>query len=323
MGGEKPWRTAPDRPAGAGKREGILRIVDIKKIWDKAQHNAFTDLIYFKEAWWCVFREAQSHLSFDGAFRVISSRDGEEWRSAALLSSPLADLRDAKIAVTPDDHLMLSGAAAFSKPAAITHRSMVWFSKDGYKWSKGIEVAEPNMWLWRTTWYNHTAYSMGYHTGEEKFIRLYKSHDGIKYDILINNLYNDGYSNETSLLFLKNGTCFCLLRRDPDTAQLGSSKPPYKKWKWRDLGIRLGGPHMICLPDGRIVAAGRMYDNNVRTSLGWLDVKQGTLEECLKLPSGGDTSYPGLFWSPPYLWVSYYSSHEENTAVYLARIAVD
>ncbi len=300
-----------------------LRGIYIKKIWDKAPHNAFTDLTRFKNAWWCVFREAQSHLSFDGALRVISSKDGKEWRSAALLSSEIGDLRDAKISVTPDDQLMLNGAAAYRTPSGITHRSMVWFSNDGSQWSNGIEVAELNMWLWRTTWHNDTAYSIGYHTGEEKFIRLYKSHDGKQYDILVKNLYNKGYSNETSLIFYKDGTCFCLLRRDPDSAQLGRSEPPYKKWKWRDLDTRLGGPHMICLPDGRIIAAGRLYDNNVRTSLCWIDVCRGKLEECLELPSGGDTGYPGLFWYQSFLWVSYYSSHEENTAIYLAKIAVD
>jgi len=36
------------------------------------------------------------------------------------------------------------------------------------------------------------------------------------------------------------------------------------------------------------------------------------------LPSGGDTSYPGLLWHEERLWVSYYSSHEGKTSIYLA-----
>jgi hypothetical protein len=38
------------------------------------------------------------------------------------------------------------------------------------------------------------------------------------------------------------------------------------------------------------------------------------------LPSSGDTSYPGLVLEGDRLLVSYYSSHEERTAIYLAEI---
>ncbi len=38
----------------------------------------------------------------------------------------------------------------------------------------------------------------------------------------------------------------------------------------------------------------------------------------LELPSGGDTSYPGFLLKDHTLWVSYYSSHQGKTAIYLA-----
>ncbi len=133
---------------------------------------------------------------------------------------------------------------------------------------------------------------------------------------------DQGYPNETSLLFFPDDTCYCLLRRDgdPNTAQLGTSRAPFIQWTWQDLGIRIGGPHMLQLPDGRVIAAVRRYDGNVRTSLHWMDLDQATLTECLVLPSGGDTSYAGLVWHDGLLWVSYYSSHEGKTAIYLARV---
>jgi hypothetical protein len=68
------------------------------------------------------------------------------------------------------------------------------------------------------------------------------------------------------------------------------------------------------------VAAVRLYDGRVRTSLCWLDLEKGTLRECLTLPSGGDTSYAGLVWYEELLWVSYYSSHEGKTSIYLAKV---
>ena len=43
-------------------------IVSVQKIWARAPHNAFTDLIRFNDRWFCVFREGQAHVSPDGAW---------------------------------------------------------------------------------------------------------------------------------------------------------------------------------------------------------------------------------------------------------------
>ena len=42
----------------------------------------------------------------------------------------------------------------------------------------------------------------------------------------------------------------------------------------------------------------------------------------LRLPSAGDCSYPGLVWHDELLWISYYSTHEEKTQIYLAKVDV-
>ncbi len=315
LGGLPLPARAEDRPA---------KLVSVQKIWDKAPHNAFTDLVRFQDRWFCVFREGKSHVSPEGALRVITSRDGKDWTSAALVTSEKADLRDAKITVTPDGRLMLNGAGALHPPADATHQSYAWFSDDGRAWSDPFPVADPGVWLWRVTWHDGTAYGVGYSTGKEKFVRLYRSKDGTSYETLVKTLFDEGYPNETALVFLPDDTCLCLLRRDggSGTAQLGKARPPYKEWSWTDLGVRIGGPSLIRLPDGRLVAGVRLYDGKVRTALCWLDPDGGTLREFLTLPSGGDTSYPGLVWHDNRLWVSYYSSHEGKTAIYFAEVTL-
>src|SRR5437867_11972424 len=60
------------------------QLIEVRKIWEHAPHNAFTDLVRFKGKWFCVFREGQAHVSGDGALRVIVSPDGANWTSAAL-----------------------------------------------------------------------------------------------------------------------------------------------------------------------------------------------------------------------------------------------
>ena len=118
-----------------------------------------------------------------------------------------ADLRDAKLTTTPDNRLMLSGAAALHQPSRIRHKTMAWFSEDGNTWSEGVEIGEDNMWLWRVTWHKGVAYGIGYSTYGQPYIRLYRSTDGIKFDPLVMNLFDEGYVNETTLVFLEDDTC--------------------------------------------------------------------------------------------------------------------
>lgn len=317
-------------PVGAGALPGAT-LVDYSLIWDVAPHNAFTNLIRFKDEWFCVFREGDGHVSPDGALRVITSKDGEEWTSAALITSDIADLRDAQICLTPDGTLMLSGAAALHDTDIAFHQTMAYFSEDGRNWSDGVPIGEKDLWLWRVTWHEDRAYGIGYTTGTRwphRFTRLYKSDDGKTFDVLVDKLRDEEYSNESNIVFLEDGTALCLLRRDEQAPKstnglLGTSKPPYTEWAWQDLGVKIGGPCMMELPDGRFVAAVRLYDGNVRTSLCWIDPDAGTIDEFLALPSGGDTSYPGMVWHDGLLWVSYYSSHEGKTQIYLAKVKID
>jgi hypothetical protein len=296
-------------------------LVEHRRIWDQAPHSAFTDLLRFKDRWLCSFREGKGHVSPDGALRVIASADGREWKPLALLTSPTADLRDPKLSLTPDGKLLLVAAAApHARPKE--RQSMTWLSEDGEKWTDPKDVADYNFWLWRVTWRKDTAYGFGYDCAKEMGVRLYSTRDGAAFETVAPKAMDAGGPNETSILFLDDGTALCLLRRDgkPNTGQLGTAKAPYRDWTWRDLGVRIGGPHWIRLPDGRFFAVTRRYDGTVRTSLHAVDVEKGALTEILKFPSGGDTSYAGLAWHEGLLWVSYYSSHEGKTSIYLAKV---
>ena len=297
-------------------------VVDVRKIWDAAPHNAFTDLIRHKDRWLCVFREGKAHVSPDGALQVLSSADGDAWSSESRVTMDGADLRDAKIVIAPDGRLMLNGAAAYPAGGKAGHQTFAWFSESAKAWTEPVAIADPDFWLWRVTWHKGRAYGIGYPTRGGNALRLYSSADGRSFETLVKSLFDQGEPNETSLLFLEDDTCLCLLRRDgpKGTAQLGSAKPPYTEWTWKDLGMKLGGPHLLRLPDGRIVAGGRAYDGGAHTALLWLDPEKGKMKEFLKLPSSGDTSYPGLVWHDGLLWVSYYSSHEGKTSIYRAKV---
>jgi len=310
----------PLKPAKA--RIPDAEILRVDKIWDRAPHNAFTDLIRFRERWFCAFREGGKHVSADGAIRVLSSADAQRWESSALLTYPVADLRDPKLTITPDNLLMLTTAGAMHPPSQIKHKSLVWFSSDGRDWTSAEKIGDPDVWLWRVTWFQNRAYSMGYSTAGERFLRAYVSRDAHQFDTWNPRVFTEGYPNETAIVFQPDDSAVCLLRRDgdPATAQVGLSRPPYRGWTWRDGGVRIGGPNILRLPDGRILAGVRLYDGRQRTSLCWLDMEQPALKEFLTLPSGGDSSYAGLVFHDDILYVSYYSSHEGKSSIYLAQV---
>ena len=308
-----------------------LELLSVTKVWDQGPHNAFTDLIRFRGRWWLTFREADEHGVPEpgkqgGRIRVLWSTDGTAWEPAALLDyGKDQDLRDPKLSITPHGQLMLLCAAA---PQASPGRrqSLVYFSADGVSWSAPHPVGEPDFWLWRVTWHRDVARGIGYRReGSRRIARLYESRNGTDFRVLVDSLYDEGYPNEASLLFLDDDQALCLLRRNgsgSNSGLLGKSSPPYRFWEWVDLGKRIGGPAFIRLPSGVILAATRLYDGQVRTAVSWLNPEEGTLTEILALPSGGDNSYAGLVWHEGVLWVSYYSSHEGKSSIYLAKVAV-
>lgn len=49
--------------AGSKKAQnGNSDEIEVTKIWDQGPHNAFTDLIRFKDAFYCTFREGTTHV---------------------------------------------------------------------------------------------------------------------------------------------------------------------------------------------------------------------------------------------------------------------
>jgi hypothetical protein len=309
-------------------------LVELAKIWDGAPHNAFTDLTRWKGSFYCAFREGRGHVSADGKIRILKSEDANLWNSAALVALAGYDLRDAHLSVTPDNKLMLLGGAAPRKQdnQRVPTGAFVCFSKDGQQWTDPRIVVEPGRWLWCVTWHQAKAYGVSYAAPEGMpYLDLLTSSDGLNYKPHVAKLFGQGYPTEVTLRFDTDATCYALVRRDqredqPSSALLGVSRPNYTQWQWHDLGANFnsfGGPNLIRIPDGHWIGAGRMHDGGAHTALTYVDVKNGTMAKLLKLPSGGDTSYPGLLWHENLLYVSYYSSHEGKTSIYLAKVRIN
>ncbi len=316
-------------------------IVSVKKIWDAGKHNAFTDLIRWHDKWYCTFREADAHVGGDGKLRILVSSDGETWESAALLEEKGIDLRDPKLEITPDDRLMIVAGGSVYEGKTLTGRQpRVAFSKDGKTWTPTQRVLTEGEWLWRVTWHGGKAYGISYDAAERSSdaakaaadsgkvepgpadwkLKLVVSNDGVKYD-LVTHLDVPGHPNESTLRFLPSGEMIALVRREGGNKMgwIGRSSPPFKEWKWKETGHQMGGPNFIRLPDGKLWAAGRVYPGGAKTAIATM-TPEGDYQPVLTFPSSGDTSYPGLVWHDGLLWMSYYSSHEGKTSIYLAKV---
>ncbi|WP_330437479.1 glycoside hydrolase [Micromonospora sp. NBC_00821] len=304
-------------------RRRTAEVTAVRRIGDSAPHSAFTDLVRYAGRWFCAFREARTHLSDDGVIRVLTSTDGRAWTSATVIAQAGADLRDPRFVTRPDGRLQLLAAAA-TGTVTTTFQTVTWLSTDGHTWGDPTPVGDPGVWVWRAAWHDDAMYGVGYATREPRFARLYRSTDGVDLRPWVPTLFEDGYPNESGLVFTPDGTALCLLRRDAGsaTAQLGRAVPPYRDWTWTDLGVQVGGPTLLRLPDGLLLAGVRLHDGEIRTAICVVDPGRGELTELVALPSGGDTSYPGLVWHDDLLWVSYYSLHEGRTCVYLAEVSL-
>lgn len=299
-----------------------LELLWVNRAWKAGKHNAFTDLCYFRQRYYLVFRQASSHHSKDGVLRIMNSVQGKKWRTVAVLQNPVADLRDGKLTVTPDGKLQLLAAAAFHDKTQQTYQSYLWHSTDGKTWPEPQAVGEAEYWVWRLSWLRDQAYAVAYKCGSDRHIRLYQQKASAQFEVIAPRIYAEGYANEAALLFDNQDTAWCLLRKDPDHGQLGHSLPPYTHWQWLDVGCRIGGPQAIFTADGKMLAVVRLYNETVRTSLVTLDQSTGELTEIMALPSGGDTSYAGMVLQQNKLLISYYSSHQGRSSIYTALLRI-
>ena len=313
--------------AGLGK----VAAQESQKIWDSAPHSAFTDLIHWNGKLYCAFRIGNDHVprqaGDEGRIQLIVSSDrGKTWSDRVTLAEPDIDLRDPKLSVTPDGRLMILFAGSNYDGSTLKGRDCrVVFGKPDGTFSKqhviefDSELADRFDWLWRVSWAGDgTGYGVIYQPEKEKWgLHLVKTRDGVHYE-LVKTFDMPGKPNESTIRF-DGEKMWIVARNEARNGHLGQSVPPYTEWNWVDVDRRLGGPDMERLPDGRWLMGTREYGDVTQTVYGILP-ETGQFQKVGTLPSGRDTSYPGIVIDGDEVLISYYSGHEGKTSIYLARI---
>lgn len=336
-------------PAAASEAGGLppVTISAVRRIFHNGEHNAFTDLCRFGGRLYIAFRSCpDGHMAHPTAsIIVLCSSDGAEWEQTYRFRVPLRDTRDPHFLVF-NERLFVYTGTWYTGSKTIPpeeydlnqHLGYAVWTEDGTAWH-GPSMLEGTFghYIWRAAAHGGRAYLCGRRKpgfeiaprGEPANVEslMLESEDGLIWRKRA--VFQEAAGDETAFLFEADGRVVAIGRHsEGKEAQLLRSKPPYTSWERKSLDRPIGGP-LIATWAGRYVVGGRKYipGRGSTTVLYWL--VEDRLVEFAELPSGGDNSYPGFVeLSPTRAFVSYYSSHETDsagqpvTAIYLAELCV-
>jgi hypothetical protein len=246
-------------------------------------HNAFTDLIYWREAWYLAYRQAQSHAPRAlGSIQILRSRDAETWKPVQTVTAPGGDARDPKFIRPARGALGLVCGVYYPalgttpalpiRPRTPYHLiSNVTYTQNGTAWSTLEQAYRPNYWLWSTlpmpvpqdedALQGTYLYGAAYHFGEEgdaQSIVLLRSTYGYGW-MTMQTIYSGFDEPSEPVLFqpdLRTTDLACLVRTGKNL-QLGRAAAPYLDWTWTDLGMPVHAGAVAHVA-GHLVVAGRL-----------------------------------------------------------------
>ncbi|WP_066313334.1 hypothetical protein [Flavobacterium sp. TAB 87] len=299
------------------------------------RHRAFTDLVYFDNRWLLTYRESNEHIfGEDGVAKILSSLNADDWELVKLYKYQGFDFRDPKFAIKDNKLLFYTHGSTYLEAYRSAPKEYKDFrakyTGDG-NWSLLNEVFVDKKngtisnlkgnetYPWRVTYYKGIGYVFGYNFQHDVF-NFYTTEDDVYFKNTNTLKSPTGTPNEATVRVDENGVFYSLVRREYATALLGKSKDLGLTWNWfGNIPIyAFGGPNFLFYKDG-ILLSGREKEKLI---LGYFDLKTGDYKKILTFESGGDCSYPGMVITDNFLWISYYSQHEQKrgSSIYLSRI---
>jgi hypothetical protein len=289
-------------------------------------HNGFTDLVYWKGAYWVSYRRGTAHASQDGEAVLAVSLDRQRFRETAHLKVP-GDNRDPKL-VPMGDRLGMIFPSWHEKYEGGCLQQYVAFSDEGFTWSQPVPILDRGDWLWRVREHNGLYYGLieQIRTGltPPYQLKLVTSKDLLHWTPLCT-VGPDLPLNESDILFRPDGEAWIVARGagNPDYSWFASARAPYTDWTLTNLGVVIHCPAILAVKDSVFVTGRRKPDLEGETtfyagtgSLGVWELGRGTVKPVLHIPASGDCAYPGLIEDPEgRICLSYYSAHAYNMGV--------
>ena len=314
-----------------------------RRVFDNGEHNAFTDLVRFRDRIYLTFRSCPDGHGVNptASIIILESDDAEAWTQVHRFAVPKRDTRDPHFLVFKDQLFVYTGTwyCGDSAPKVYEMNQHLGYgvtSRDGRTWSDPIMLEGTyGHYIWRAAAHDGTAYLCG--RRKREFVDAPRADRSIVESAMLESedgliwrkkaLFQTTEGNETAFLFEPDGTVLAVCRLNRDNALLCRSNPPYAQWDRTDLHRYIGGPLLAKWGDRYLVGGRKTAGGPARTAFSWL--VDGALHEFAVLPSGGDNSYPGFVeLSPTRGLISWYSSHERDaegkviTAIYLAELEI-
>jgi len=313
------------RPNESHQKAELL--IETWNVVNNGRHNAFSDLIYWKGAFYMAYRVSDFHSgSSKSKIVIMSSTDAKKWKELIQLDGNGSDIRDPKFAIVKDRLFVF--ALKNVHFLAFPDRSAYSFTLDGNTWTRLEDLNFTGWLIWRPrttdsiTWYA----PFYWHTFGESY--LLKSTDCINWNF-VHKLYKGDNTNETEMTFLNDSTLMTVGRaasssNSNDSPEgftvISQSAFPYNNWLSfkKSFVTRLDGPTLFTYR-GNVYAMGRyqpvaggitrFFDDlfsRKRTSL--FLIKNYELIYLTDILSDGDTSYSGTVIKNNTLYFSYYTS---------------
>ncbi len=315
-----------------------VSVTDVRRITHDEDHNAFTDLTWFRGHIYLTYRTCpDGHNVFDSSSIVVKrSTEGVDWETVATFSVRDRDVRDPHFVVLEDSLYLYTGTwyCGSHKPKTRNMNQMLGYgisTKDGESWSKpfALEGTYGN-YVWKAhSWGGRIYLCARRRTGYQEVAdyaehtpivqsRLLASTDGKRFvDYLT---VQTEYGDEFDFINEEDGGITFLARQGGNrSAQLITADSSHQIVNSQSLGRYIGGPILFDFMQWRLVAGRAIKDGKARLIISILS--DGRLHDLLTLPSGGDCSYPGMVTlCPGCVLVSWYSSHEGSTEIYTAKL---
>lgn len=296
--------------------------VKVTKIWDNDKYCSFTSLIKYQDKYYCAFREGIGHAGDNGCIRILTSYDAKNWNEAYYLSFQDYDLRDPNLSEMPDGRLMLiCGLQNSNLMQTQTVVSFLASPDDEFTPFQLVQIPDrvkkSTNWIWRATWFDDICYGVRY---DDNSADLLRTVDGINWEYV--STISTGFS-EVQLGRLSNGDMVALARANSNyNGYVCYSHYPYEEWDIKVSNIIMQGQSFIVSKNDKIICASRNFTGGISTTL-YSSISNCLFSEIYVLPSGGDTSYPGMIAEDDRILISYHSSHLSPCDIYLAEIPVE
>jgi hypothetical protein len=312
--------------------------IDSWTVMDDGQHNAFTDLVHWREGFWLVFVSSPSHFaSRRSRIVLLHSPDAHAWKEIAHFDGDGEDIRDPKLAVVNDRLLLLALLNRNFNP--LPYQTVCAASLDGLTWPELLPAVPPGWLLGHPKPSKKGDWVAPAHNLTTSAVRLFTSQDGQIWEAGAT-ITSERGADETALEFLPDGRLLAVTRLEaggglfghPQAGTLLSvAEPPYEKWTALSFSrlTRLDSPALFTHQE-RIYAVGRSQPHTSgpfewqgsvlsrkRTSLYRVGFSGEGLTHLVDLPSAGDTAYAGVAVLNGQAYISYYSSRLHRDPAWL------